>query len=205
MHMNDAQGWLELIVFTVILWAITKPLGLWVTAVLDPNGKTFLDPAVRPLERLTYRLFGIRPEEEQGWLSYAFSILMFSAVTMLFTYALLRLQAALPLNPQKLPAVADHLAFNTAASFTTNTNWLSYGGESTMSYLSQMLALALHNFLSAAVGIAVAAAIVRGIARHTAVTVGCVPYSALTVFWYPPPVAPYRPETALSSPPPTKP
>ncbi|MBV9999854.1 MAG: potassium-transporting ATPase subunit KdpA [Verrucomicrobia bacterium] len=170
--MNNAQGWLELILFTAVLWAITKPLGLWVTAVLDPNGKTFLDPAVRPLERLTYRIFGIRPEEEQGWLSYAFSILMFSVVTMLFTYALLRLQAVLPLNPQKLPAVADHLAFNTAASFTTNTNWQSYSGESTMSYLSQMLALALHNFLSAAVGIAVAAAIVRGIARHTAATVG---------------------------------
>ncbi|MBV8900239.1 MAG: potassium-transporting ATPase subunit KdpA [Verrucomicrobia bacterium] len=170
--MNNAQGWLELIIYTVVLWAVTKPLGLWVTAVLDPNGKTFLDPAVRPLERLTYRIFGIRPEKEQGWLSYAFSILMFSAVTMLFTYALLRLQAALPLNPQKLPAVADHLAFNTAASFTTNTNWQSYAGESTMSYLSQMLALALHNFLSAAVGIAVAAAIVRGIARHTVATVG---------------------------------
>jgi K+-transporting ATPase ATPase A chain len=170
--MNNAQGWLELILFTVLLWAITKPMGLWVTAVLDPNGKTYLDPAVRPLERLTYRLFGIRPEQEQGWLSYAFSILMFSVVTMLFTYALLRLQAALPLNPQKLPAVADHLAFNTAASFTTNTNWQSYTGESTMSYLSQMLALALHNFLSAATGIAVAAAIVRGIARHSAATVG---------------------------------
>jgi K+-transporting ATPase ATPase A chain len=170
--MNNAQGWLELIIFAVVLWAITKPLGLWVTAVLDPNGKTFLDPAVRPLERLTYRVFGIRPGEEQGWLSYAFSILMFSAVTMLFTYALLRLQAALPLNPQKLPAVADHLSFNTAASFTTNTNWQSYAGESTMSYLSQMVALALHNFLSAATGIAVAAAIVRGIARHTAATVG---------------------------------
>jgi potassium-transporting ATPase potassium-binding subunit len=163
---------LELILFTVILWAVTKPLGLWVTAVLDPDGKTFLDPAVRPLERLTYRIFGIRPEQEQGWLGYAFSILMFSVVTMLFTYGLLRLQAALPLNPQKLPAVADHLAFNTAASFTTNTNWQSYSGESTMSYLSQLLALALHNFLSAAAGIAVAAAIVRGIARHTAATIG---------------------------------
>ena len=168
--MNDAKAWLELILFTVVLWAITKPLGLWITAVLDPNGKTFLDPAVQPLERLTYRLFGIRPEREQSWLGYAFSLLTFSAVTMLFTYGLLRLQAVLPLNPQKLSAAADHLAFNTAASFTTNTNWQSYGGESTMSYLSQMLALALHNFLSAAAGIAVAAALVRGIARHTAAT-----------------------------------
>src|SRR3954452_17456974 len=113
----NAQGWLELIVFILALLAITKPLGLWVTAVLDPSGKTFLDPAVRPLERLTYRLFGIRPEREQTWQGYAFSLLMFSVVTMLFTYGLLRLQTVLPLNPQKLPAVADHLAFQTAASF----------------------------------------------------------------------------------------
>ena len=112
------------------------------------------------------------PEKEQGWILYTISMLIFSMVTMVFTYVILRLQNILPLNPQQLPAVTDALAFNTAASFTTNTNWQNYGGESTMSYLSQMLALASHNFFSAAVGIALAAAVVRGIARYSAKTLG---------------------------------
>ena len=117
-------------------------------------------------------MLGVDPQKEQGWKQYAFATLLFSLVSLLFTYAILRLQYFLPLNPQHLGALSPHLAFNTAVSFTTNTNWQSYAGESTMSYLSQMVALTIHNFLSAAVGISVAGALVRGIARHTAATIG---------------------------------
>jgi K+-transporting ATPase ATPase A chain len=168
----NSSGWIQLILFVGALLAITKPLGLYLCKVLDPTGKTFLDPVFKPLERLTYKVTGVDPKKEQDWKGYAMSILLFSLVSMLFTYAILRLQAVLPLNPQKLPALSEHLAFNTAASFTTNTNWQSYGGESTMSYLSQMVALTIHNFVSAAVGIGTAAALVRGIARHTSRTIG---------------------------------
>jgi K+-transporting ATPase ATPase A chain len=171
--MNETiLGWLQLGLFLGILVLLTKPVGLYLIEVLDPRGKTWLDPIWRPLERFTYRLAGIDSEKEQHWKSYTVSMLAFSLVTMLVTYAILRLQGSLPLNPQGFAGVADHLAFNTAASFTTNTNWQSYGGESTMSYLSQMVALTSHNFFSAAVGIAIAAALVRGIARHSAETVG---------------------------------
>jgi K+-transporting ATPase KdpF subunit len=135
------------------------------------HGRTWLDPIVGPLERLTYRLCGVDPNKEQHWKQYTISMLIFSLVTMLVTYAILRLQASFRCNTcsirRAFSAVPDHLAFNTAASFTTNTNWQSYGGESTMSYLSQMVALASQNFFSAAVGIAIAAALVRGIARHS--------------------------------------
>lgn len=168
----DASGWLQLILFVGVLLAITKPLGLYICGVLDANGKTFLDPVLKPLEKLTYKLTGVDSQKEQDWKHYTMALLLFSAVSMLFTYAILRLQAVLPLNPQGLPAVGDHLAFNTAASFTTNTNWQSYGGEATMSYFSQMVALALHNWVSAATGIAIASALVRGISRHTAKTLG---------------------------------
>ena len=168
----NISGWMQLALFIGILLLITKPLGLYLCQVLDVNGRTFLDPVVRPFEKLTYRLFAIDPKKEQSWIHYTIAMLIFSMVTMLFTYGILRLQNFLPLNPQNLPAVGDALAFNTAASFTTNTNWQNYGGESTMSYLSQMLALASHNFLSAAVGIAIAAAVVRGIVRHSAQTIG---------------------------------
>jgi potassium-transporting ATPase potassium-binding subunit len=164
--------WLQLTLFVAVLLAITKPLGIYLCQVLDVNGRTFLDPVIKPLERLTYALTGVDPRKEQGWRQYALAMLLFSAVSMLFTYAILRLQAVLPLNPQSLPDLSEHLSFNTAASFTTNTNWQSYGGESTMSYFSQMVALTLHNWLSAATGIAIAAALVRGIARHTAKTIG---------------------------------
>ncbi len=140
--------------------------------VLDARGRTFLDRVIKPFEKLTYRIMGVDPEKEHDWKSYTIAMLLFSAAGMLFTYAILRLQNFLPLNPQGFPALPDHLAFNTAASFTTNTNWQSYAGESTMSYFSQMVGLAVHNFSSAAVGIAVAAALVRGIARHTAKTIG---------------------------------
>src|ERR1035437_1673439 len=169
--MNTHQ-WLELALFIGALVLVTKPLGLYINRVLNPDGRTWFDPVLRPLEKLTYRVLGVNPQKEQGWKQYAFSMLLFSLVSCLFTYAILRLQQYLPLNPQHLGALSPHLAFNTAVSFTTNTNWQSYAGESTMSYLSQMVALTIHNFFSAAVGMAVAAALVRGIARHTAATIG---------------------------------
>jgi potassium-transporting ATPase potassium-binding subunit len=168
----NISGWIQLAFFIGVLLLITKPLGIYLFQVLDAKGRTFLDPVVKPFERLTYRLMGVDPEKEQDWIFYTIAMLIFSLVTMVFTYGILRLQNVLPLNPQQLPAVTDALAFNTAASFTTNTNWQNYGGESTMSYLSQMLALASHNFFSAAVGIAIAAAVVRGIARHSSKTLG---------------------------------
>jgi K+-transporting ATPase ATPase A chain len=174
--MNATLGWIQLALYLGILLAITKPLGLYLVRVLDAKGRTFLDPLVKPFERLTYRLCGIDSEKEQHWKSYTISMLIFSLFTTLVTYAILRLQAALPfqhlMNPQGFSGLQDHLAFNTAMSFATNTNWQSYAGESTMSYLSQMVALASQNFFSAAVGIAIAAALVRGIARHCADTVG---------------------------------
>jgi K+-transporting ATPase ATPase A chain len=174
--MNVSLGWLQLALYLGILLLITKPLGLHLIQVLDAQGKTWLDPILKPIEKLTYRLGGIDPGKEQHWKGYTISMLIFSLVTMLVTYVILRLQAILPLqhllNPQGFSGLSDHLSFDTAASFTTNTNWQSYGGESTMSYLSQMVALASQNFFSAAVGIAIAAALVRGIARHCADTVG---------------------------------
>jgi K+-transporting ATPase ATPase A chain len=168
----DLYGWIQLALFLGLLLLVTRPMGVYLYRVLDPQGKTFLDPVLKPVERLLYRLMRVDPMAEQDWKRYAVSLLLFSLVGVLFTYALLRLQHLLPLNPQRLGPVSEHLAFNTAVSFTTNTNWQSYGGESTISYLSQMVALAFHNFVSAAAGIAVAAALVRGIARHTAKTVG---------------------------------
>ena len=174
--MNNPNSWLQFAIYAGALLLITKPLGIYLMRVLDPRGKTWLDPVVGPVERLTYRLSGIDPEREQGWIGYTVSMLLFSLVGMLLTYFILRFQDKLPqqalLNPQKLAGLAPHLAFNTAASFTTNTNWQSYGGESTVSYFSQMVGLVLHNFTSAAIGIAIAAALVRGIARQTARTIG---------------------------------
>src|SRR5512139_513543 len=165
-------GWLQLTAFVVVLVALTKPLGLYLERVLDSGGKTFLDPVLNPVERLIYRMLGVDGRSEQDWKGYAVSLLVFSAVGLLFTYAILRLQHLLPLNPQRFGAVSSDLAFNTAASFTTNTNWQNYGGENTLSYFSQMVGLAFHNFASAATGIAVAAALVRGIARHSVKTIG---------------------------------
>ena len=168
----DLYGWLQLALFLGLLLLVTRPMGVYLYRVLDPQGKTFLDPLLKPVERLFYRLMRVDPKVEQDWKRYAVSLLLFSLVGTVFTYAILRLQHLLPLNPQRLGPVSEPLAFNTAVSFITNTNWQNYGGESTMSYLSQMVALVLHNFTSAASGIAVAAALVRGIARHTAKTVG---------------------------------
>jgi K+-transporting ATPase ATPase A chain len=170
--MNSPNSWLQFALYVGALLLITKPLGLYLVQVLDARGRTWLDPVVRPIERLTYRVCGIDPEKEQGWIGYTLALLAFSLVGLLFTYFILRFQDHLPLNPQSLPGLTPHLAFNTAASFTTNTNWQSYVGESTMSYFSQMVALTIHNFTSAASGIAIAAALVRGIARHTAKTIG---------------------------------
>jgi K+-transporting ATPase ATPase A chain len=168
----NASGWIQLLVYLVVLIAITKPVGLYLKAVLETDGKTFLDPIVKPLEKVTYAVCGVDPKKEQNWRQYATSLLIFSLLTMLFTYAILRLQDKLPLNPQKFPALTPDLAFNTAASFTTNTNWQAYGGEATMSYFSQMVALVFQNFFSPAVGLGVAAAFVRGIARRETTAIG---------------------------------
>jgi len=167
-----AGGWVQLIIFSILLFVLTKPMGLYLVQVLDVQGRTFLDPVLKPAERLIYRLAGIVPNREQDWFRYAVSVLVFSIVSMLLTYVILRLQGVLPLNPQGFGAVSPDLSFNTTASFTTNTNWQNYGGENTMSYLSQMVALVSHNFFSAAAGISIAAALVRGIARDKATGLG---------------------------------
>jgi potassium-transporting ATPase potassium-binding subunit len=163
----NTSGWLQLVLYVCALAVITKPMGLYLMQVLDPKGRTWFDPVVRPLERLSYRLMGVRTDQEQTWRQYTLAMLLFSLVSCVFTYVILRLQNHLPLNPQGFGALTPDLAFNTAVSFTTNTNWQSYSGESTMSYLSQMVALVIHNFGSAATGIAIAAALVRGLARHS--------------------------------------
>jgi len=167
-----ASGWLQLALILLGVIAITKPLGIYLVRVLDPEheGTTFLDRFLGPVERSIYRLIGIDPKHEQTWSRYAISMILFTAIPTLFTYVLLRLQPHLPLNPQGLATVRPDLAFNTAVSFSTNTNWQSYGGESTMSYFSQMVSLVVHNFISPCVGIATAAALVRGIARSSGAT-----------------------------------
>jgi K+-transporting ATPase ATPase A chain len=168
----NAYGCIQLALFLGLVAAVAKPLGLFMHRILTPDGRTFLTPVLGPVERVLYKLLRVDPRREQTWKQYAVAMLVFSLVSMVFTYAILRLQHVLPLNPQKFPAIEHDLAFNTAASFTTNTNWQNYGGENTMSYFSQMVALAFHNFASAAVGVAIAAALVRGIARHHSATVG---------------------------------
>ncbi len=167
----SSYGLLQLALYFLVLLAVTKPLGVYM-ARLFAGERTFLHPVVRPLERSIYRLCRIDESEEQRWTVYTAAMLAFSLASMLLLYAILRLQAFLPWNPQHLPGVAPALAWNTAASFTTNTNWQAYSGETTMSYLTQMAGLALHNFTSAAVGIALAVALVRGIARREATTIG---------------------------------
>src|ERR1700750_982395 len=170
--MMQAFGWIQFAIFLAALALITKPMGLYLLRVLDANGRIWLDPVLGPLEKLTYAIMGVDPKREHDWKQYTFAMLMFSLVGCIFTYAILRLQHLLPLNPQKLGPLSEHLAFNTAVSFTTNTNWQSYVGETTMSYFSQMVALAFHNFVSAATGIAIAAAFVRAISRQSAKTLG---------------------------------
>jgi K+-transporting ATPase ATPase A chain len=165
------NGWLQIGLFLLAVLAVTRPLGLYMTRVFERR-RTWLDPVLRPLERLIYRLTGVNESHEMRWTEYAATMLAFSAVSMAMLYGILRLQALLPLNPQGLGAVAPDLAFNTAASFTTNTNWQAYVGETTMSYFTQMAGLAYHNFVSAAVGIALAIAFIRGIAAKAHGTLG---------------------------------
>jgi K+-transporting ATPase ATPase A chain len=167
----SANGWLQFAIFSLILLATVRPVGAYIACVLEGE-RTWLDPLLRPIERLLYKLCGVDAKREMNWREYAFAMLGFSAVSLIVTYAIERLQNLLPFNPQGLTAVGPDLAWSTAASFTTNTNWQSYTPETTMSYLTQMAALATHNFWSAAIGIAVAIALIRGIKRTSSETIG---------------------------------
>jgi K+-transporting ATPase ATPase A chain len=166
-----ANGWFQICFFFALVLVCAKPLGVYMARVFERE-RTFADPFFRPIERLIYRVTGIDESHEMRWTEYSIVMLIFSLVTLLVTYAIERLQHFLPLNPQHLANVAPDLALNTAASFTTNTNWQSYVPETTMSYLTQMLTLAYHNFFSAASGIALAIALIRGISRKESKTLG---------------------------------
>ncbi len=167
-----ANGWFQILFFLLLIFLVTKPMGIFITRVFNRE-KTFLDPVLRPIERFLYRCTGVDENHEMRWTEYAISMLLFSAVSMMVLYLLQRLQGYLPFNPQKFGGVNPaHVAFNTAASFTTNTNWQAYSGETTMSYFTQMAGLAYHNFVSAAVGIALAIAFIRGLARRQMQTIG---------------------------------
>jgi K+-transporting ATPase ATPase A chain len=159
------KGWVLIAVYGLVVLAITKPLGIYLYRVFEGDNRP-LARVLDPLESLAYRLCGVNPKREQTWKEYALALLLFSLAGLLVSYSILRLQPFLPFNPQDLPPVAPDLAFNTAVSFTTNTNWQAYGGESTMSYFSQMAALAWQNFVSAAAGLAVALALARGLTRR---------------------------------------
>ncbi|HMD76254.1 MAG TPA: potassium-transporting ATPase subunit KdpA [Terracidiphilus sp.] len=167
----SANGWLQFAIYSLILLATVRPVGIYLARVFEGE-RTWLDPVLRPIERLIYRLCGVNADKEMNWREYAYAMLGFAAVTLLATYAIERLQALLPFNPQGLAAVGPDLAWNTAASFTTNTNWQSYTPETTMSYLTQMAGLATHNFWSAAGGIVVALALIRGIKRTVSGMIG---------------------------------
>jgi K+-transporting ATPase ATPase A chain len=166
-----AIGWLQAIVFFLIVLALTKPIGLYMTRVFNGE-RTWLSPVLAPVEKVVYRLSGVRENEEMTWYVYALAVLAFSLISFAYLYILLRTQKWLPFNPQHFDNLAPDLAFNTTASFVTNTNWQFYSGESTMSYLSQMAGLAWHNFVSAAAGIAIAVAVVRGVVGTTVKTLG---------------------------------
>ena len=167
-----ANGWIQIALFLALILAVTKPMGVFMARVFNRE-RTFLDPVLRPVERLLYRLTGVDETHEMRWTEYAAAMLLFSVVSMLLLYLMQRVQLHLPFNPQKFAGVTpEHLAWNTAASFTTNTNWQSYSGESTMSYFTQMAGLAYHNFASAATGIALAIAFIRGISRRQMQTIG---------------------------------
>jgi potassium-transporting ATPase potassium-binding subunit len=166
------NGWLQILFFLALVFLVTKPAGVYMARVFNRE-KTFMDAVLRPIERLLYRVTAVDETHEMRWTEYALSMLLFSAVSMIVLFLILRLQALLPLNPQKFAGTTPtHLAFNTAASFTTNTNWQAYSGESAMSYFTQMAGLAFHNFISAATGIALAIAFIRGIARRQMQTIG---------------------------------
>src|SRR6201996_8236544 len=164
-------GWIQILLFCAVVVALVKPLGWYMTRVFNGE-RTFLTPVLRPIESGLYALGGVDEKQEQHWLTYTVAMLLFHVAGFLILYALMRFQAVLPFNPAEQSAVAPDLSFNTAISFITNTNWQSYGGESTMSYLVQMLGLTHQNFLSAATGIVLAMALIRGFARHSAQTVG---------------------------------
>jgi K+-transporting ATPase ATPase A chain len=191
-------GWIQILIFCAIVIALVQPLGWYLTRVFSGEW-TFLSAALRPVETVLYRAGGVDETGEQHWLTYAVAMLFFNLAGFLLLYALLRLQALLPFNPAGMGAVPEALSFNTAISFVTNTNWQNYGGESTLSYLTQMLGLTSHNFLSAATGIVLAIALIRGFARRSAQTIGnfwvdvtrctlyvllpiCIPY-ALFLIW----------------------
>jgi potassium-transporting ATPase potassium-binding subunit len=165
------NGWIQIAIFCAIVVALVKPLGWYMTAVFNGE-RTFLSPMLRPVETGLYRLGGVEEKREQNWLTYTVAMLFFHVGGFLILYALLRMQGFLPFNPQGMTAVPEYLTFNTAISFITNTNWQNYGGESTLSYLVQMLGLTHQNFLSAATGIVLAVALIRGFARASAKTVG---------------------------------
>ncbi|WP_315926378.1 potassium-transporting ATPase subunit KdpA [Mesorhizobium sp. SP-1A] len=207
-------GWMQIVLFCAIVVALASPLGAYMTRVFKGE-RTFLSPLLVPVERVLYRAAGVDERREQHWLAYTFAMLLFNVAGFVFLYALLRVQGLLPLNPAGQGAVASDLSFNTAVSFVTNTNWQNYGGESTLSYLAQMLGLTPQNYLSAATGIALAVALIRGFARHSAQTVGnfwvdvtrctlyvlipiCVPL-ALFLVWQgmPQTLAPYVEATTL--------
>src|ERR1700674_2926292 len=166
-----ANGWLQILLLLGVTLAVTKPLGIFMTRVFNRE-RTFLDLLLRPIEKLVYRLTGVDEQHEMRWTEYTVAMLLFSGVSMTLLYLIQRLQQWLPFNPQKMVNVPPALAFNTAASFTTNTNWQNYSGESTMSYFTQMAGLAYHNFTSAATGIVLALVIIRGLARREARTIG---------------------------------
>src|SRR6478736_4353623 len=166
------NGWFQILFFLLLIFLVTKPMGVFMARVFNRE-HTFMVPVLRPIEKLLYRITGVDENHEMRWTEYAVSMLLFSMVSMIVLYAMERLQGYLPLNPQKLGAVSPaHVAFNTAASFTTNTNWQAYSGETTMSYFTQMAGLAYHNFVSAAVGIALAIAFIRGVPRGQMETIG---------------------------------
>ena len=167
----SANGWLQFAIYSLVLLATVRPVGIYLARVFEGE-RTWLDPVLRPFERLIYKLCGVNASQEMNWRQYAYAALGFSAATMFLTYGIERLQAYLPWNPQGLANVSTDLAWNTAASFTTNTNWQFYTPESTMSYLTEMVGLATHNFWSAAVGLVVAIALIRGIKRTTSGTIG---------------------------------
>ncbi|MEI7925578.1 MAG: potassium-transporting ATPase subunit KdpA [Chloroflexota bacterium] len=166
-----AQNWGLLALYTVLLVAVAKPLGLYMAAVYEGR-RTFLHPVLRPVEAGIYRLAGVHEDREQDWRGYLLALLVSNLAGFLVLYALLRAQGMLPMNPAGLDGTSPHLAFNTAVSFVTNTNWQSYGGETTMSYFTQMIGLTFQNFVSAAVGMCVLVALIRGLARHEASTIG---------------------------------
>ncbi len=167
----NLYSWLQLIFYIVVLLALAKPLGSFMAKVYQGE-RTFLDPVLSPIERFIYRLSGVKPDQDMNWKSYAIAVMVFNVLGLIVVYLLQRFQGVLPLNPEGLGAVTPDSAWNTATSFATNTNWQGYSGEVTMSYLSQMLGLTVQNFVSAATGMAVLIALIRGLVRHTAKGIG---------------------------------